>query len=111
MSLVANTTPSIPSIPSTLDKVESLTDIVKSMPADDQQIALRMIDIMKVGIYTVDYRRGNMLESINFIWDGDLRSAITRAQQYCERMRYRFLHCSPFLRNLRLDEERMSEKF
>jgi hypothetical protein len=58
-------------------------------------------------VYVVEYRADGAVHHKNFVYDGDLVSAIARAKQYCQTMRYRFIFCSPFLTDLEKNEKKM----
>ena len=59
-------------------------------------------------IYTLEFKDRSYMGSINFRFAGNHREAISRAMLYCERMRYRFIHCKPFLTDLSVNEQKIS---
>lgn len=52
-------------------------------------------------IYSIYLRQGNRKPELkSFQFDGDLRKAIDKARDYCDKMGYRFCGCYPFLSDL-----------
>jgi hypothetical protein len=65
-------------------------------------VAKKIIDPSK--IYTLFYRHGmNPQCQKGFVHEGDIKSAVQRAQRHCEVMNYRYIFVRPFVSDI--DEE------
>ena len=66
-------------------------------------------------IYMIIYKKQGSIETRHFHFvpkDETLKpftAAIKRAQDFCQRMDYRFIHCAPFLIDLAEEERKRSE--
>jgi len=73
-------------------------------PLAQEESSLAQVDLRNV--YSFIYKDGSNLITRNFHFVGSFPEAIERAKLFCEKMRYRFIHCQPFLLNLKQLEER-----
>jgi hypothetical protein len=74
--------------------------------------SLTKVDLSDV--YVLRYKDRGLIAETHFILKstGDARqnkqTAIKRAQDFCDRTRFRFIHCEPFLTDLEEMEKRMA---
>jgi hypothetical protein len=61
-------------------------------------------------VYTIIWKDGSNLITRNFNFVGALPQAIDRAKMFCEKMRYKFIHCQPFLLNMEQLEKRRADE-
>lgn len=67
-------------------------------------------------IFTLYYRKGGDMLNLHFRFPRKdvttsrehFRLAIDRAKIHCERMRFRFLFCRPYITDLEIEEQRMA---
>ena len=75
---------------------EIMTDAVVSILPEKKE------DLVEK-VYSLEYKNRSYTGYKHFLFTGSLREAIVKAQNYCASMRYKFVHCEPFLSDL--DEE------
>ena len=72
--------------------------------------------ILPSDVFILHYRKNNDILFLQFHFlkpdprmdsKSHFRAAVERAKQHCERMRYRFFFCRPYVTNLDEEEKRM----
>ena len=96
-------------MPSIIEASSTSTPLLGSPAPIPPELPKLTSQIALTHLFILEYRADGAIHHRNFLFseESGLPGAIERAKLYCNKMRYRFIFCSPFLANLEKDEKRM----
>lgn len=77
---------------------------LKGNPFEERLSSLE--DLINLRTYSLVYKSRHVLQNKVFRFDGDLKNAIVRGRQHCEKMGYVFIQVRPFIVDLEHQEEK-----